>query len=146
MDTAERSTIHQLAVAKYREVCCLPHGSDSGRRLELSGSDLTPEAIDEHVLTQYIDIGHRLGPHFLQSIPAVALEQFSIMAIARGEDTAGLLKSLLNSFMAAYLTPETSERAFAHLVDLEDLRAEVADSRGSKTSYEAPRTSTQTQH
>ena len=57
------------------------------------------------------------------------LDQFAVMSVVKDDDTAGLLRSLINSFVIAYSTPETSDRAFLALTQLEDLRAEVAKAR-----------------
>ena len=119
----------QIAKTKYVEACSFEHGVATGRRLELAGYSLTAEELETAVVKQFVDIARRIGAEFLLKTPGVALEQFAIMAIMRNQDTAGLLKSLINSFLVAYMTPETSERAFTHLVGLESLRAEVKASR-----------------
>lgn len=77
------------------------------------------------------DIAERLTPDILEILPVVAIEQLIVMSVTNNHDTAGLIKSLLNSFLAAYITPETSTRAFHHLEGLESLRAEVARARKS---------------
>jgi hypothetical protein len=118
------------AQKKYNELHTVSFGSSTGRRLELAGVGLDSEKIESIIVDQFIDIARRLGVDFFRSTPAVVLEQFTIMAIQRNEDTAGLLKSLINSFMLAYLTPESSQRAFEHLTGLEGLRAELATRRG----------------
>lgn len=48
-----------------------------------------------------------------------------------------MLRSLLNSFMIAYGCPETADRAFAALLELEALRAEIADKRCQPTQKPA---------
>lgn len=121
--------LKSVAEAKYDEVLALVHGSVTGRRLQLHSDNLPHEHIRSVMVDQYVDIGRRLGADFLRDTPAVALEQFTIMAINRDHDTAGLLKSLINSFLIAYLTPETNSRAFDHLLELEALRGEVSHER-----------------
>ena len=59
---------------------------------------------------------------FLET-PVERLDQFAVMSVVKNHDTAGLLRSLLNSFMIAYGCPETADRAFAALLELEALRA-----------------------
>lgn len=118
-----------IAEAKYDEVMGIGHGTVLGRRLQLSGQQLTPMELRTIVIDQYLDIGRRLGSEFLRNTPAVALEQFVIMSITRDHDAAGLLKSLINSFIASYLTPETTGRAYSNLVVLEELRGEVTQAR-----------------
>ena len=66
--------------------------------------------------------------HFAET-PVELLDQFAVMSVVKDDDTAGLLRSLINSFVIAYSTPETSDRAFLALTQLEDLRAEVAKAR-----------------
>lgn len=113
--------------AKLQELAKIPQGPDGGRRLELGGIG---GAEQEGIIREGLrDIASRLSPSLLDMMPAVALEQLVVMSVVKGHDTAGLLKSLLNSFLVAYITPETHRRAFHHLESLESLRAEVADSR-----------------
>lgn len=129
--TQHQQLLRDLAAAKYAEVKALDHGKITGRRLELGMRDASPEKIEVMIIDQFVDVAQRLGVDFFSQTPALALEQFAIMAIIRNEDTAGLIKSVINSFMASYLTPETSERAYQHLVGLEALRAEVSKARAS---------------
>lgn len=112
--------------AKLAELANVPMGVLYGRRLELGG-DTALNA--EYVRKAMIDIGQRVGLHFLQMTPAVALEQLCVVSAVKNHDTAGLLKSLINSFMIAYVTPETSDQAYAHLVGLEALRQDVNQQR-----------------
>ncbi len=121
--------IQQIVKEKLREVAQIPHGPESGRRLQLAADQ--EGQIQAMIAALLIDIGTRLGPHFLRQTPAIMLEQFAIMSITRNEDAAGLLKSLINSFMVAYITPETSGHAVAHLEGIEALRAEIAAMRQS---------------
>lgn len=125
----EQEILVAIAKAKYTEASALPRGKESGRRLELAMQNGTAEKIEDAIVAQIVDIGVRVGADFLLKTPAVVLEQFAITAICRDEDTAGLILSLINSFLLAYMTPETCERAVKHLKGLETLRAELADSR-----------------
>lgn len=130
--------LREIATAKYATVKILSFGRETGRRLELGMTGSTPEKIEEIVVDQFINIADRLGSEFFLNTPAVALEQFAVMALNRNDDTAGMLKSLINSFMVAYLTPETSERALQTLISLESLRAEVAAGRPSIAKAVSP--------
>lgn len=112
--------------AKLAELATMPMGVLFGRRLELGG-DTVKNA--EYIRNAMIDIGQRVGLHFLQITPAVALEQLCVASAVKNHDTAGLLKSLINSFLIAYVTPETSDQAYAHLVGLEALRQDVNQQR-----------------
>ncbi|MCF6783722.1 hypothetical protein [Stutzerimonas stutzeri] len=128
-DPLREQLLRFVADSKYEEAQALPYGLVSGRRLQLGNHDLSKEQLKLVITEQYLDIGRRLGSEFLRNTPAIALEQFAIMAINRDQDTAGLLKSLINSFMVTYLTPETTDRAFSLLLELEALRGDVAQAR-----------------
>lgn len=130
--------LREVAKAKYVEATATPHGRLTGRRLAIAQEGLTQQMLESMVIDQLVDTGRRLGVEFLQNTPAIALEQFAVMAISRNDDTAGMIKSLINSFMIAYLTPETTDQAFEHLVGLESLRSAVADSRGLSRRPQAP--------
>jgi hypothetical protein len=128
-DKATRDALTQKARGILAEVRAIPHGPAFGRRLELSGEGLTPEKIEEILTAQLVDIGERFGAVALERLPPLALEQFAVMAVAKDHDTAGLMLSMFNSFVVAYLTPETSGRAFGLMLELEALRREVGDIR-----------------
>ena len=139
-DPLERLESASTAIAtamKATELKTLPHGDLGGRRLQLGGKDgpLDNQASWTALKPLFDDLGKRLGPTFMRVTPAVVIEQFCIQSVIRNEDTAGLLVSLLNSFMLAYLTPELSERAFQHLVGLEGLRQELAQLRSQGTRH-----------
>lgn len=91
---------------------------------------MTPAQREEFLLTAFSEIAKGMGIDRFMQTPAERLDQFAVMSVMKNHDTAGLLRSLVNSFMIAYACPETSERAFAALVQIEGLRAEVADSKG----------------
>ena len=91
---------------------------------------MTPAQREEFLLTAFSEIAKGIGIDRFMQTPAERMEQFAVMSVTKNHDTAGLLRSLVNSFMIAYACPETSERAFAALVQIEGLRAEVADSKG----------------
>lgn len=118
--------IEAVVDAKLLELASIPVGAFTGRRLELAGS------IDaqDYYRRAMLDMGQRLGLDFLEATPVVMLEQLCVVSAVRGHDTAGLIKSLVNSFMATYITPETTEQAFSHLEGLEALRQDVSQARG----------------
>lgn len=78
----------------------------------------------------FVEIATGMGIERFMETPAERLDQFTVMSVMKDHDTAGLLRSLVNSFMIGYACPETSDRAFAALVQIEGLRAEVADAKG----------------
>ncbi len=78
----------------------------------------------------FAEIAKGMGIERFLETPVERLDQFAVMSVARNHDTAGMLRSLVNSFMIAYACPETADRAFKALVELEALRAEVASARG----------------
>jgi hypothetical protein len=123
----ESAQIAAVVEVKLQELDAIPHGIETGRRLEIGGQAL--ESTRDYLRRAFTDIGKRVGIDVLERTPAVMLDQLAIMSAMKNHDTAGLLKSLSNSFMIAYVTPETSERAYAHLVGLEALRGEVQQRR-----------------
>lgn len=130
--------IAETVEAKLLELDGLTVGMATGRRLEFNGakpgSQYTPAEIRALMGRSMADIGRRVGLHFLQMTPAVALEQFIIVSVIKDQDTAGLIKSLINSFLVTYCTPETTDRAYVHLEGLEGLRREVAARRNRRSN------------
>jgi hypothetical protein len=121
-------------VAKLNELARIPVGTASGRRLTAEdlhnkGITITPEQLHIALGANFYDVATKLGIQFFQALPVAVLEQFVLRAIMRDEDSAGLLKSLINSFMLTYLTEETSAEAFTQLLGLEALRGRLAKSR-----------------
>lgn len=135
-DNKSLGEIQQVVQQKLDEVASIPFGMLTGRRLQVANH--SSESVRALITAQLIDIGARVGPDFLRQTPAVALEQFAVVAMARGEDSAGLLKSLINSFIVAYTAPETASHAIAHLEGLEALRTEVGVIRKSTLSRHTP--------
>lgn len=136
MSTDKATDIAQAVDAKLSELDHTPYGSMAGRRLGGAGKledgqriRLNPAEARQQIGLCLADIADRLGVDFFNQTPAVVLEQLTVMSIIKNHDTAGLLKSLINSFLVAYSTPETSERAYQSLVDLEGMRAEVGAAR-----------------
>lgn len=86
----------------------------------------------------FLEIAKGMGVDRMAQTPAERLDQFAVMSVLKNHDTAGLLRSLVNSFMIAYACPETSDRAFAALVQIEGLRAEVAHAKGQGLSSNKP--------
>ncbi|MGE8046021.1 hypothetical protein ACQKO6_17695 [Pseudomonas monteilii] len=118
--------IEAVVDAKLLELAKIPVGALTGRRLELAGS----VDAQDYYRRSMLDMGQRLGRDFLETTPVVVLEQLCVVSAVRGHDTAGLIKSLVNSFMVAYITPETTGQAFVHLEGLEALRQDVSQARG----------------
>lgn len=136
MKTEKAIAVAQAVEAKLCELDTIPFGSIAGRRLEYAGKveggqriRLTAAESRQQIGLCLTDIADRLGLDFFNQTPAVALEQLTVMSIIKNHDTAGLLKSLINSFLVAYSTPETHERSYQSLVDLEGMRAEVGEAR-----------------
>lgn len=99
---------------------------------------MTPAEREEFLTHAFSEIAKGMGIDRFMQTPAERLDQFAVMSVMKNHDTAGLLRSLVNSFMIAYAYPETSERAFSALVEIEGLRAEVADSRGQGQTTNKP--------
>jgi len=102
-------------------------------RLELAdgktGLPLSAEKRRESLRILFGEIIKGMGLERFAETPVELLDQFAVMSVVKDDDTAGLLRSLINSFVIAYSTPETSDRAFLALTQVEDLRAEVAQAR-----------------
>jgi len=98
-----------------------------------SGKPLTQEERRKVLTILFGEIAKGMGADRFAKTPIERLDQFAVMSVAKNHDTGGLLLSLVNSFMIAYSTPETSDRAFATLTQIEALRAEVAYDRGQTT-------------
>lgn len=136
-----KALIAEAVDKKLAELAGIPIGSASGRRLELGLSN--PAAIPDVYRRGFTDVAERLGVPFFEQIPVVALDQLIVVSVTKDHDTAGLLKSLINSFLVAYVSPETSDRAYSHLVGLESLREEVATRRRLLTTQLLDVTATQ---
>jgi len=99
---------------------------------------MTPAQREEFLTLAFVEIAKGMGVERFAQTPAERLDQFAVMSVMKNHDTQGLLRSLVNSFMIAYACPETSDRAFAALVHIEGLRAEVADARGQGQMTDKP--------
>lgn len=103
-------------------------------RLELAHPQtrmaLSKEEREVFLTRAFVEVAKGMGLDRFTQTPTERLDQFAVMSVMKDHDTAGLLRSLVNSFMIAYACPETSDRAFAALVQIEGLRAEVADAKG----------------
>lgn len=99
-------------------------------RLELvdakTGLPLSPEKRRENLRILFGEILKGMGLEHFAKTPVELLDQFAVMSVVKNHDTAGLLRSLINSFVIVYSTPETSERAVRALTQLEALRGEVS--------------------
>ncbi|MCP5162667.1 MAG: hypothetical protein H6999_03045 [Hahellaceae bacterium] len=107
-------------------------------RCEL-GSSFTGQEMNESerrktLTVLFAEIAKGMGVERFMETPIERLDQFAVMSVVNNHDTAGLLRSLVNSFMIAYSVPETSERAFKLLLEIEALRAEVAESRNRQST------------
>ena len=122
--------IEAAVETKLLELDGLAYGISTGRRFQMAGknSDGSIMTLAQHrenhrlVMT---DIANRVGLHFFQMTDAVMLDQLIAVSVIQNHDTAGLLKSLMNSFMIAYTCKETSSLAYQQLQGLELLRARV---------------------
>ncbi len=108
----------------------LAHQFRMGLANPATGQPMSVQERTDFLTRAFVDIAGGMGvDRFLQT-PAERLDQFAVMSVMNDHDTGGLLRSLVNSFMIAYACPETSARAFAALVQIEGLRAEVAHTKG----------------
>lgn len=106
-------------------------------RLELAdpetGSPMSPEERRELLTRGFREIAAGMGVDRFVETPVERLDQFVVMSVVKNHDTQGLLRSLVNSFMIAYVQPETAEMAFRTLLQLEALRAKIADDCGQQS-------------
>ena len=98
-----------------------------------TGQPMSADERREFLTHAFVEIAKGMGIARFAETPVERLDQFAVMSVVKNHDTAGLLRSLVNSFMIAYGDPSTADRAFAALVQIEALRAEVADDRGQQT-------------
>lgn len=88
---------------KLEELKAMEKGAPTGRLLEFEGLE---EEQGQKVLEQgLIEIANYVGLHFLIGTPPQALEQLVIAASNKRQSPAILIKSVLNNFLAAYITP-----------------------------------------
>lgn len=132
-----QAEIADAVEAKLLELDKIPFGNGTGRRFTLDGvftdgSPMTPEYHRENRRKVMVDIAERLGLHFFEMTDAVVIDQLITVSVHFNHDTSGLLRSLINSFMIAYINPETSPLAFQKLQELEWLRTSAE--RGSATA------------
>lgn len=95
-----------------------------------SGKSIDGDERRDFLTRSFMEIAKGMGIERFAETPVERLDQFAVMTVVKNHDTAGLLRSLVNSFMITYSNPATADRAFASLVQIEALRAEVADDRG----------------
>ena len=124
--------VASVVESKLSELANIPYGRETGRRLQLGSS--SPEDAAVYLRRCFTDIAQRVGIDLFRQIPVILLDQLAVMSAVKSHDTAGLLNSLINSFLITYSTPETHDRAFAHLEGLEALRPEVAAGRAAQAT------------
>lgn len=108
---------------KLEELKAMEKGAPTGRLLEFEGLE---EEQGQKVLEQgLIEIANYVGLHFLIGTPPQALEQLVIAASNKRQSPAILIKPVLNNFLAAYITPGTSDKAENAFDGLCGLRNEV---------------------
>lgn len=117
---ATEAVIDQLIDAKLLELNIQPHGNATGRRLQFL--DMSYGEWEAIMRNSMRDMARRVSPDIIVNTPAVVLEQLIIRAESENLCAASLIGDLVNSFMLAYSTPETSRDAFNHLLDLVSLR------------------------
>lgn len=98
-----------------------------------NGQPLAPEERRRTLTILFTAIAEGMGLERFLETPVERLDQFAVMSVVKNHDTGGLLRSLVNSFMIAYSCPETADRAFAALLELEAMRAKLADARQQPT-------------
>lgn len=130
MQSKYQKDIAAAVEAKLLELDKTDYHPSTGRRYQMAGengdgSPMTPAEHRENLRRGLTDIAERLGLHFFLMANTVMLDQLVTMSMIRNHDTAGLLKSLINSFMIAYIHQETTDQAYTALLALETCRAYV---------------------
>jgi hypothetical protein len=127
--------LHQLfaSVVAERVDVALQHQYRCELADPKTGKAFSADERRRHLTLLFTEIAKGMGLDRFAETPVERLDQFAVMSVVKNQDTAGLLRSLVNSFMIAYSTPETSERAFRALLEIEALRAEVGHARGQNT-------------
>lgn len=74
------------------------------------------------------EICQAMGMERFAETPVERLDQFAVMSVRQNHEAGELLRSLVDSFMAAYSNPDTTERAFAVLLQMKLLGAEQTKS------------------
>ncbi|KAF0255721.1 hypothetical protein [Pseudomonas putida] len=120
--------IEQAIEVKLRELDGVAYGGATGRRFEMAGRNddgtvKTQAELREIRRLVMRDIAQRLGLQFFQMADAVMIDQLITVSTIQGHDTAGLLKSLINSFLITYTNPTTTAHAYSLLQGLEYHRA-----------------------
>jgi len=107
-------------------------------RLELAhpntGQPMTHDERRDFLTRAFQEIAAGMGLDRFTETPVERMDQYAVMTVLKNHDTAGLLRSLVNSFMIAYACPETADAAFDALLRLEAIRAQVANMRGQPTT------------
>lgn len=130
--------IEAAVEAKLLELDQTAYGDATGRRYEMvgtneDGSPITSGQHRENRRRVLRDVAERLGLHFFEKTDAVLLDQLVTVSAIHNHDTAGLLRSLINSFLIAYTNAETTRQAYEHLQGLELLRARLERGVGATT-------------
>lgn len=94
-------------------------------QLAMDGGPVSGQGRREILSAGFAQLRMALGAERFDAMPAEALDQFTVMSVIKDHDGRGLIVSLMNSFMIAYVTPETCDKAYACLEELERLRGEV---------------------
>ena len=90
-----------------------------------TGRPLTDDERRRYLMLLFFEIATAMGLERFKETPLERLDQFAVMSVVKNHDTGGLIRSLVNSFMIAYSTPETSAPAYLVLTVLEGLRREI---------------------
>lgn len=115
---------------KLHELACAPHAPGSERRLEFAavhedGTRYSSTETRQVTARAFAHFAETLGAEFLAATSAVRLEQMTLVSMDRNHNGPELLASVLNAFMVAYMTPETTGEAYDLLVRMCDLRNKV---------------------
>lgn len=123
------------AAAVERKVAAAMEVPHFRLQLALDGGPVGDDRRREILSASFAQLRMALGAERFDATPAEVLDQLTVMSVIRDHDTRGLLVSLVNSFMIAYVTPETCDGAYTCLEELERLRTVVGRVRGSRAQH-----------
>jgi ribosomal protein L19 len=123
LDAAYTAQIKAVVSRKMAELKDMAQGASTGRLLGHGCMD--PAEASELVEQGITEIAMHVGVHYVSGTPAQALEQLVIAASNRGQSPAALIKTVLNNFLVAYITPQTQPQTEAIFDQLSALRSVV---------------------
>lgn len=115
--------IQAVVHAKLFDLEAMANDASTGRLLTFS--DLPAEQHTEKVMQGITEIASYVGVHYVSKTPAQVLEQLVIAAHNSGQSPSVVVKTMLDNFLLAFITPATQAGALSVQEQLSVLRKEV---------------------